>query len=202
MEGLEAAGKSTHTGYLAALLRDGGIDPVVTREPGGTAFAEQVRQLVLDCKNAGIDPLAECLLMFAARRQHLQDTIEPALSEGTWVLCERFTDATVAYQGGGRGVPETTLGGLVELVHPQLQPDLTIYLDVPVAVSLRRTRARGEELDRIETEGAKFFDRVRTTYLRMGRELPRFRLVDSDRPSKDVRRDLNGIMRELLESAR
>ena len=132
LEGSEGAGKSTNVGVAARCLRAMDVDVVITREPGGTPLAEEVRGLLLSTREESVDPLAETLLMFAARAQHVAEFVEPNLAGGRWVLCERFTDATHAYQGGGRGVDAGLIDTLARLVHPELEPDLTLYLDVPV----------------------------------------------------------------------
>ena len=157
LEGIDGAGKSTQIEYVASLLRAGNAELVVTREPGGTALGEQLRQLVL---HQPMTPRTETLLVFAARAQHIEAVVEPALSAGRWVLCDRFTDATYAYQGGGRGMSETDIAALERWVHPCLQPDLTLLFDVPPEVaSARLTSARAA--DRFEQEQAQFFARVR-----------------------------------------
>lgn len=199
VEGVEGSGKSTNVHFIAERLRDSGVPLRVTREPGGTAFAEQVRQLVLDLRGESIDPLAETMLMFAARRQHLKDLIEPSLTRGEWVLSERFTDATLAYQGGGRGVDSWVLETLIEMVHPGFEPDLTIYLDLPIEVSLKRIQERDAQLDRIEMESKEFFAAVRIAYLAMCENEPRFRCVDGNRPLEEVQHDLSAILTRFLQ---
>ena len=198
VEGVEGAGKSTNAHFIAKRLKGYGIPLHVTREPGGTAFAEQVRQIVLDHRVENLDPVAETMLMFSARRQHLKDLIEPALARGEWVLSERFTDATLAYQGGGRRVSPEVLETLIDMVHPGFEPDLTIYLDLPIKISLDRIRERDEQLDRIETETEEFFVAVRNSYLAMCESKPRLRYVDGNRPLEAVQQDLTTILSQFL----
>jgi dTMP kinase len=180
VEGTEGVGKTTHLGAIEAILKARGHRVVVTREPGGTPVAEAIRQLLLETTTEPIDPLAELLLMFAARAQHLASVIRPALARGDWVLCDRFTDATYAYQGAGRGLDEGQIAWLEHTVHGDLEPDLTIYLDVPVTAALARIQQR--QLDRIEREAAVFFERVRASYLGRAARHRRFRVVDADAP--------------------
>ncbi|MFM1887478.1 MAG: hypothetical protein RL026_2635 [Pseudomonadota bacterium] len=164
LEGIEGAGKSTLARALAERLRQRGIRVHLTREPGGTPLAEAVRGLVLGRHGEALPAGAEALLMFAARAIHVANGIRPALERGEWVLCDRFTDATLAYQGGGRGLPLSELLPLVSLAHPGLTPDLTLYLDVDALTGLRRARSRGDGGDRFEDESVAFFERVRRAY--------------------------------------
>lgn len=178
-EGIDGAGKSTHIEALAQRLRAKGGQVVVTREPGGTALAEQVRALLL---NQGMDALTEALLVFAARRDHLQAVIEPALARGDTVLCDRFSDATFAYQGGGRGLDWQALLQLERSVQGDRQPDLTLWFDVPAAVAEQR-RAAARAPDRFESLDLAFFERVRQGYARRMAEAPwRFARLDADLP--------------------
>ncbi len=177
LEGSEGAGKSTNVEVAERCLRAMGMDVEVTREPGGTPLAEEVRKLLLSTREETVDPLAETLLMFAARAQHLAQVIGPCLAQGRWVLCERFTDATHAYQGGGRGVDPAAIEALAALVHPGIEPDLTLYLDVPVEQAL--ARIGGRTLDRFERERRAFFERVRARYLELARENSRVCVVDA-----------------------
>jgi len=180
LEGIEGAGKTTVADRLTRALRARGITIHATREPGGTKVAERIRALVLDRGEETIAPTAETLLMFGARQVHLDNLIRPALARGEWVLCDRFTDATHAYQGGGRGVDRALIEQLAQAVHGDLYPDCTILLDVPVRVGLERMQARRGAIDRFEVESAKFFDRVRNRYLELARAAPqRFRVVDA-----------------------
>jgi dTMP kinase len=181
-EGGEGVGKSTQLQRIAAWLRASGVDVVTTREPGGTPRAEQLREILLKRGEEPMPPSCELLLMFAARATHLANLIEPAIARGAWVLCDRFTDATYAYQGGGRGVPERAIDALVAIVHPQQQPDLTVLLDAPVELGLTRAGRRNgsDGPDRFETERREFFERVRAGYLSRAARYPqRFRIVDA-----------------------
>ena len=177
LEGVDGAGKSSHVQGIAALLRARGRRLLVTREPGGTPLAEKLRALVLA---EPMDALSETLLMFAARRDHLRQAIAPALAEGVWVVCDRFTDATVAYQGSGKGVPEELIGQLRRAVHPELEPDLTLVFDCPWEVAHERLGRSGRAPDRFEREGREFFERVRQGYLRLAAGQPeRIRVIDA-----------------------
>lgn len=182
LEGGEGAGKSTAIAALADALRERGIAFRQAREPGGTPAGEAIRALLLDPSRRGLCAEAELLLMFASRAQLVREVIEPALSAGEWVVCDRFTDASFAYQGGGRGL-DTGLIADLERWAAGLRPDLTFLLDVPVATGLARARARGGEADRIEIESEAFFERVRATYrARAAREPGRFRVIDASQP--------------------
>jgi dTMP kinase len=188
-EGGEGVGKSTQIARTAEWLRAQGIDVVLTREPGGTPRAEHLRTILLARDTESMPQSCELLLMFAARATHLANLIEPAMQRGAWVLCDRFTDATYAYQGGGRGLPEQDIDALVRIVHPTLQPDLTLLLDAPVATGMERARTRNGSAgpDRFETERAEFFERVRQCYLRRaGCEPARMRIVDARGASEQV----------------
>ena len=186
LEGGEGAGKSTVLAAVHECLEMHGVDVVVTREPGGTALGEAVRKLVLDPLHAGICAESELLLMFAARAQLVRETIEPALAAGRWVLSDRYTDASYAYQGGGRRQPTERIAQLERWVAP-MAPDLTLLLDLPVAVGLARAGARGEA-DRIERENGDFFERVRAAYrARAAAEPTRFRVLDASRAVDEVR---------------
>jgi dTMP kinase len=193
LEGLEGSGKSTQIARLEQHLVGRGIDVTVTREPGGTPLGEKLRQVVLSPGNERISPAVELLIMFAARAVHLDSLIRPALAAGRWVLCDRFTDASFAYQGAGRGVGEEFIQSLESLVQGDLRPDLTLLLDLPVEVGLRRAAARrGREApDRFELEGSEFFQRVRARFLALAAQHPeRIRVVDADRPLAEVTTDL------------
>jgi dTMP kinase len=182
LEGIEGAGKSTVARYVLEWLQARGERAVLTREPGGTPLAERVRELVLKPDGEAIPAEAEMLLMFAARSLHLANLIRPALARGEWVICDRFTDATRAYQGGGRGLERTAIESLARLVHADLQPDLTLLLDLPVATGMARAQARRGQTDRFEREQAAFFERVRAAYLELARTDPRrFCIVDASR---------------------
>ena len=182
-EGIDGAGKSTHIGAVAQRLRDAGASVVCTREPGGTPLAERVREMVL---HATMDVLTETLLVFAARRDHVRQVIEPALARGQTVLCDRFTDATFAYQGFGRGLPLAHLERLEQMVHGDLQPDLTIWFDLPAQLAAER-RALARAADRFEQQDLEFFERVRRGYAARAAEMPqRFVRIDSSLPPAAV----------------
>lgn len=192
-EGIDGAGKSTHLAFVADALRALGKQVVVTREPGGTALGESLRDLLLHEK---MHLETEALLMFAARREHIAQVIEPALARGNWVISDRFTDASFAYQGGGRGLARGKLDALEQWVHPHLQPDLTLLFDVPLDVARARLDAT-RTLDKFEQEKADFFDATRAEYLRRAAEFPRrFRVIDSTQPIDAIRQQL----RVLIES--
>ena len=176
LEGVDGAGKSTHIPWIAEQLRQSGREVVVTREPGGTPLAEKLRALVLA---EPMDPLPETLLMFAARADHVQHVIQPALSRGAWVVCDRFTDATAAYQGGGKGVSVDLIRRLSQATHPGLMPDQTLVFDCPYEVSRSRLGASGRALDRFEAEQRDFFERVRKAYQDLAKAEPgRVRIID------------------------
>ena len=198
VEGGEGVGKSTNMAYLEEHLREAGVDLVVTREPGGTALGEDIRELLLKPRPGQVAATAELLLIFAARAQHIGEVIEPALAAGHWVLCDRFTDATYAYQGGGRQLPVATVRKLEQLVQGELRPDYTLLLDCPVDVGMGRAGARGE-LDRFEQEQEAFFERVRATYLQLAAESSgRYRVIDASRPLEHVQSQLKEVCSELL----
>jgi dTMP kinase len=193
-EGIDGAGKSTHISFVASLLHERGHTVLTTREPGGTPLGEQLRTLLLHEK---MHLETEALLMFAARREHLAQVIEPALARGDWVISDRFTDATFAYQGGGRQLERQKLETLEQWVHPHLQPDLTLLFDVPLDVARARLD-RSRELDRFEQEKAEFFAATQAEYRRRADEFSgRFRLIDSSRPLNDVKQELERIIAEL-----
>ena len=197
-EGIEGVGKTTQVARLAETLGAAGIPHVVTREPGGTPLAEQIRGLVLNARSEALPPSAELLLMFAARAVHLSNLIEPALRGGTWVLCDRFTDATYAYQGGGRGLPRRDIGQLETLVQGDRRPDLTLLLDVPVEVGLSRSAKRdaGATRDRFEAERREFFERVRAEYLARARAEPgRFAVIDAAQQVDAVSAGIRAVLK-------
>lgn len=202
LEGPEGAGKSTNREYLAARLRAQGIDVVLTREPGGTPLAERIRDLLLAPSDESMAADTELLLVFAARAQHLAQVIRPALTRGAIVLCDRFTDATYAYQGGGRGLSHERIAVLEDFVQGQLRPDLTLVFDLPVEIGLARASARGQ-LDRFEQEGRAFFEAVRSTYLDRAKAAPdRYRLVDAALSLSEVQLSLDTLLPQLLERYR
>jgi dTMP kinase len=199
LEGGEGAGKSTNLEFVRTLLERAGVEVVATREPGGTPLAEQIRQLLLEVREEPVAGLTELLLMFAARAQHLARVIEPALRRGAWVLCDRFTDATYAYQGGGRGLDRDAIAALEALVHAHLQPDLTLYLDLPPDAA--QARMAGRALDRFEREQAEFFDRVRRAYLDRAADHPRIRVIDASRPLAAVQLELHSVVARFVQGA-
>lgn len=201
-EGGEGAGKSTVMTAAGSLLAQAGLSHHVTREPGGCPLAEALRALVLDPRHAGTCREAEVLMMFAARAQHVVETIEPALAAGHWVVSDRFTDASFAYQGGGRGIPAAILEQLEGWAAFGLRPDRTFLLDVPVAEGLRRIAGRGEA-DRMERESAAFFERVRAAYLARAQAEPhRFRVIDATRPLEAVVAAVESELQALLRDWR
>ena len=183
LEGGEGAGKTTVLNALRETLQQAGHEVVSTREPGGTRRAERIRELLLETSDESMPGICELLLMFAARSTHIENVIRPALARGTWVVCDRFTDATYAYQGGGRGLPREHIAALEKLVQRDLQPDLTLLLDAPLEISSARASARNAAAgssDRFEREQREFFERVRGTYLDRARTEPnRFVLIDA-----------------------
>jgi dTMP kinase len=193
-EGIDGAGKSTHLARFAELLAARGRTVITTREPGGTALGEKLRELLL---HETMHLETEALLMFGARREHLAQIIEPALGRGDWVISDRFTDATFAYQGGGRKLDRQKLAALEQWVHPHLQPDLTLLFDVPLDVARSRLDA-SRELDKFEQEKADFFEATRAEYLRRASEFPeRFRIIDSTRPFAVVHDELKNLAATL-----
>lgn len=193
LEGIDGAGKTTHLAWLSGLLRQRGISLTVTREPGGTPLGERLRELLLD-RVQRLHPATETLLIFAARREHLDKVILPALKSGNWVLCDRFTDATFAYQGGGSGVSWADIAALERLVQGDLQPDMTVLLDVPPGLGRQRS-AQARPPDRFEQEQEVFHVRVREAYLRRAREHPaRIRVVDATGTLTDIQQELSHIV--------
>jgi dTMP kinase len=192
-EGIDGAGKSTHLAWAADLLHGRGVSVVVTREPGGTILGEKLRQVLLT-GDQRIHPETETLMMFAARRQHLEEVIRPALQRGDWVLCDRFTDASFAYQGGGRGVAKQKLEDLERWVHPDLQPDLTLLFDVSAEIGQSRV-ARIKSPDRFEREDVEFFGRVRNAYLERQQQWPkRIVGIDGSKPVADIQREIEQLI--------
>lgn len=198
LEGIDGAGKSTHLAWLGDFLRRRGLAVTTTREPGGTAMGEKLRALLLD-RNARLHPETETLLMFAARREHLDKVILPALASGAWVLCDRFTDATFAYQGGGSGVEWARIEALERWVQGDRQPDLTVYFDVTPEVGRSRS-SRIKAPDRYEREAAAFFERVRAAYLRRAAEAPeRFQVLDGGASLPEITGRLEKLFISLLQ---
>lgn len=194
-EGIDGAGKSSHVEWLAEALRQNGRVVHVTREPGGTALGEKLRELLL---NEPMHLETETLLMFAARREHLARLIEPALNRGEWVVCDRFSDATYAYQGGGRGLDRAKFLALEHWVHEHLQPDLTLLFDLPLDVARERIVLANRVLDKFEQERADFHERVRQAYLERAHGSPgRFRVIDANRPIDSIRKQLEQIISSI-----
>ena len=199
LEGGEGAGKSTCIPLVEEQIRRAGHDVMLTREPGGTELAERIRELLLTPGDTKIHDDTELLLMFAARAQHINEKILPALQQGIFVLCDRFTDATYAYQGGGRGIAKERIAQLEQWVQGDLRPDLTLLFDIPVETGLARANNRSEP-DRFEQEEAAFFDRVRSAYLAAANAEPqRFRVIDASQPLDAVTAQLSGAISAFLE---
>lgn len=197
LEGTEGVGKSTNLTYIAKWLEAQGIEVVITREPGGTPMAEEIRELLLSKRCEAVDPTAELLLIFAARAQHLAQVIRPALARGAWVLSDRFTDATYAYQGAGRGLDRSTIETLEALVQGELRPDLTLVLDIDVELGLTRAAARAE-LDRFESEAIPFFEKVREAYRDQAKAAPeRYALVNAGQTLEEVQASIALVLQGL-----
>ena len=197
-EGTEGVGKSTQLAIARQALERAGKPVLVTREPGGAPMAEAIRELLLSRRDEAVHELTELLLMFAARAQHLHSRIVPALEKGTWVLCDRFTDATYAYQGGGRGLPSEQIAVLEQLVQGDLRPDHVVLLDAPVEVGMARARSRSAP-DRFEQERTEFFQRIRDCYLERARQQPlRYHVVDAAQPLDAVSKQVSALMAGLL----
>jgi dTMP kinase len=200
LEGGEGAGKSTVLDSVRALLVERGVDLVVTREPGGTPAGEAIRAVLLDPRLKGLSAETELLLMFASRAQLVREVIQPALAAGKWVLSDRFTDASFAYQGGGRKQPVSRIADLEIWAAAGLKPDLTLLLDLPVAEGMKRANGRGQA-DRIEMENADFFERVRETYReRAAADPKRFRVIDSGQPLDTVLASVRGVVSAFLDT--
>ena len=199
LEGIEGAGKSTVAKYVADWLTGQGIAVRLTREPGGTPLAERVRGIVLERGTEEVSAVTETLLMFAARALHVENVIDPALRAGEWVVCDRFTDATRAYQGSARGVDAALIDTLAHAVHPHLAPDCTLLLDLPVAAGLSRARKRGGAgADRFEAETVSFFEKVRAGYLTLARREPaRIHVIDAAGPLREVLEPVAGVLARL-----
>lgn len=198
IEGVEGVGKTTNIHFITSLLEAANIPYIVTREPGGTPLAELIRQLLLQKRNEHICELTELLLIFAARAQHIHHVIAPALQAGKWVVCDRFTDATYAYQGGGRGLSMSTIETLEAMVQGELRPDITYILDLAPEIGLLRARQRGE-LDRFELEKVEFFNRVRKAYLmRASKEPERCVVIDAATPLESVQTEIRNHLEALL----
>jgi dTMP kinase len=197
LEGSEGAGKSTQQRHIVQWLTDRGKTVVEAREPGGTFVSEQIRQVLLDTRNAGLNATAELLLMFAARSQLVQEVISPALADGRVVVCDRFADASFAYQGGGRNLGMDSVAAVEKLVLKGMQPDLTLLFDLPVKVGMKRVAGRGEA-DRFEVESTRFFERVRNVYLERAAAYPgRFRIIDASLNEVQVWSQVQRVLEEM-----
>lgn len=199
LEGTEGVGKTTNLELIRDEVARAGHSVVTTREPGGTPLAEEIRQLLLAVREEPVAETTELLLMFAARAQHVATVIRPALEAGQWVVCDRFTDATYAYQGGGRGLDAEVIHTLENIVQCGLQPDLTIFLDVSVEIAARRIAARNH--DRFEREQVAFFERVRTAYLERAANHPRIRVVDASVELDQVQENLRELLAQFLSES-
>ena len=200
VEGAEGVGKSTNIAFIRDALESKGFEVIVTREPGGTEMAEEIREVLLKNRDESVAESAELLLMFAARAQHIESLIKPALMQGKWVISDRFTDATYAYQGGGRGVSASKIGILEDFVQGEFRPDKTILLDAPVEIGMARAHKRGE-LDRFENEKLAFFEKVRNVYLeRVEDEPKRFELIDASKSLEEVQVQLKEVLDEIVDS--
>jgi dTMP kinase len=198
IEGGEGAGKSTNIAFIRAWLEQHNVTVVETREPGGTVLAEQIRDILLDNKTRNMADDTELLLMFAARAQHIKEVIEPNLQQGNWILCDRFTDATYAYQGGGRGIAMQRIAALEEWVQGPLRPDLTIILDLPIEIGLERAGKRSQP-DRFEQEDLGFFKRVRDTYLQRAQAQPqRYAVIDASPQLEVVQQAIAKALTRIL----
>ncbi len=199
LEGGEGVGKTTNLSFIKDYLQQQAIPVTVTREPGGTALAEKIRQLVLDKDSESISDTTELLLMFAARAQHIQHVIEPALAQGHWVLCDRFTDATYAYQGGGRELSIATIALLEQLVQGELRPDLTLLLDAPIEIGMERAQKRSA-FDRFEAEKISFFTRVRNMYLSRAAQQPdRIKVIQANQLLVNVQNDIIEVLTDFIK---
>lgn len=200
VEGIEGVGKSTNIAFLSALIEDRGFDVIRTREPGGTPTAERIRTLLLEHGDEAMTDIAELLLFFAARSLHIHNAIKPALQAGQWVVCDRFTDASRAYQGTGRGLNQDTINTLADWVQEDLQPDLTILLDAPAEVGMDRA-GRRSAADRLESEQTDFYARVREGYLALAESEPqRFAIIDASQPLAQVQAAIGEVVGKLFSN--
>ncbi len=200
LEGIDGAGKSSHTTFIADHIRAQGFEVITTREPGGTKLGEALRAMLLNDK---MHPETEALLMFASRREQLAEIIEPSLAAGKWVICDRFTDSTYAYQCGGRGLSQDRIGVLSDWVHGHLQPDLTYLFDAPLAVARERLDNNKAEPDKFEREQQDFFAKVRAAYLQLATDFPqRIKVVNSARPISEIQSELAQLLDSLLDTPR
>ena len=198
VEGIEGVGKSTNVAFLRDAIEKRGYKVLTTREPGGTPMAERIREMLIEHGDEAVPDITELLLMFASRSLHVNNVIQPALAAGTWVICDRFTDASRAYQGGGRGFPQEDINRLAEWVHGDLRPNLTILLDAPVETGMSRAGRRGSP-DRIEIERVDFFERVRECYLSLAEGDPeRFAVIDASRDIDAVRVSIESVIDGII----
>lgn len=198
IEGVEGAGKSTQMAFIQQYLQQQGKTVVVTREPGGTRLGEQIRELLLTPREEGMSHDAELLLMFAARAEHVEQVIKPALSRGDWVLCDRFVDATFAYQGGGRGIDMSRIGHIADWTLNGLQTDITLLFDLPVELGQQRVKKRNEDIDRFEQEKTAFFQRIRDCYLQRAQQEPnRIKVIDSSQSIEQIQLQLTALLSDL-----
>lgn len=200
VDGADGCGKSTHIDFIKDWLNERGAEVIHTREPGGTAFGELLRQILLNNDDVPISARSELLLIFAARMQHVEEIIVPNLNAGKWVLCERFTDATYAYQGGGRGIDTETIAMLEEWTHGDLQPNLTLLLDIPVEISVDRVSSRGNAQDRFERQELEFKESVRKAYQARAAQFPqRIRLIDANNTIEHVRAEISSVLENFWQ---
>ena len=200
IEGTEGVGKTTNIAFIKQWLDDNKISFVSTREPGGTPLAEEIRQLLLSNREEQVCSKAELLMMFAGRAQHIDKVIEPELDKGHWVLCDRFTDATYAYQGAGREMGDELIASLETMVQGSMRPDLTLLLDIPVELGLERAGKRSQP-DRFELEKTDFFNRVRQAYLTMAKNNPlRYKIIDASQALEDVQQQISNTLNNFLEN--
>lgn len=198
VEGTEGVGKSTNMAFIESWLKKAGKELIITREPGGTELGEKLRAVLLDAKEQSMSDDTELLLMFAARAQHLHQVIQPALDTGKWVLCDRFTDATYAYQGGGRGIKMSRIAQLEQWVQGDLRPDMTLILDLPVDIGLERAGKRSAP-DRFELEKHDFFNKVRDTYLARAAANPeRYQVIDASPSISDVQQSIQTVLEKMV----
>lgn len=199
VEGVEGVGKSTNINLIAQLVRDAGHEVVLTREPGGTQAGERIREILLDKAEHGMTPMTELLLMFASRAQHVEELIKPALSKGAWVICDRFTDSSYAYQGAGRGLGSEPVAMLETMIMGEFRPDLTLILDLDVETGLGRATA-ATEADRFESEERAFFEKVRTAFVSRAADDPRYQLIDASGDLESVQAEILDVMSKVLSS--
>jgi len=198
IEGIEGVGKSTNIDFISSYLKSRNINLIVTREPGGTELAEKIRKILLDPQKEEVPEVGELLLFFAARSFHVNNVIQPALAEGKYVVCDRFTDATIAYQGSGRGFNVDRINLIANWVHKNIEPDMTILLDAPAEIGMERAKKRGSK-DRMESEQMSFYRRVRKGYLNLAKNEPkRFAIIDATKTLIEVQKDITKHLENLV----